>query len=83
MRDSNLAAVLDILLLGEGLVLVVVVNVVSHSWKHSGIRRLELSVRDIPPLAVNPSVQASTLSQDLSMRYAVVAIRPGDVDQLP
>ena len=63
--------------------MLVVVVVVLRSWKYSWVRGLELSVRDIPPLAVNPSVQASTLSQDLSMRYAVVAIRPGDVDQLP
>jgi hypothetical protein len=76
-------AVLDILLLGEGLVLVVVVKIMSHSWKNSRIRRLELSVRDIQSLAVNSSVQASTLSQYFSMGYAVVAVGPGNIDQLP
>lgn len=75
-------AVLDVLLLCEGLVLVVV-EVVLRSWKYSWVRGLELSVRDIPSLAVDPSVQASTLSQDFSMGYAVVAISPGDIDQLP
>ena len=74
-------AILDVLLLWESLVLVL--KVLIRRWEDSRVCGLELSVRDIPPLAVNPSVQASTLSQDLSMRYAVVAIRPGDVDQLP
>lgn len=74
-------AILDVLLLWESLVLVL--KVLIRRWEDSRVCGLELSVRYIPSLAVDPSVQASTLNQDLSMGYAVVAVGPGNIDQLP